>query len=33
MTPLKMHWQLIQGTDGKKHLNLQWVPAHAGKEP
>jgi hypothetical protein len=24
MTVLKMHWQLIQGADGRPHLNIQW---------
>lgn len=24
MTALKMRWQLIQGADGRPHLNIQW---------
>ena len=24
MTALKMHRQLIQGADGRPHLNIQW---------
>ena len=24
MTALRMHWQLIQGADGRAHLNIQW---------
>jgi hypothetical protein len=27
MTALKMHWQLIQGADGRPHLNIQWESA------
>ena len=27
MTALKMHWQLIQGADGRPHLNMQWESA------
>jgi hypothetical protein len=27
MTTLKMHWQLIQGADGRPHLNMQWESA------
>jgi len=29
MIRLKMHWQLVQGTDGSKHLCIQWVAAQA----
>ncbi len=29
MTALKMHWQLIQGADGKPHLNIQWESAQS----
>ncbi len=39
MTTLKLQWQLIQGADGRPHLNIQWdrrIPSswaalHAGK--
>ena len=24
MIRLKMHWQLMNGPDGRKHLNLHW---------
>ena len=27
MTALKMHWQLIQGAEGRPHLNIQWESA------
>jgi hypothetical protein len=27
MTALKMHWQLIQGADGRPHLNVHWESA------
>ena len=27
MTALRMHWQLIQGADGRPHLNIQWESA------
>jgi hypothetical protein len=27
MSALKMHWQLIQGADGRPHLNMQWESA------
>ena len=27
MTLLRMHWQLIQGADGRPHLNIQWESA------
>jgi len=28
MTRLKMHWQLIQGADGRKHLDMLWEAVH-----
>jgi hypothetical protein len=28
MIRLKMHWQLMNGPDGRKHLNLQGNDAH-----
>ena len=30
MTGLKMHWRLIQESDGRTHLNMQWEAAHSG---
>ena len=27
MTALRMHWQLIQGADGRAHLSIQWESA------
>ena len=30
MTRLKMHWRLIQESDGRTHLNMQWEAAHSG---
>jgi len=27
MTHLKMHWQLIQGADGRKYLDMLWEAA------
>ena len=33
MTRLKMHWELIQGADGKKFLSMQWEAAQAGVMP
>ena len=24
MTRLMMHWQLVQGADGKRHLDMAW---------
>ena len=27
MTRLKMHWQLVQGADGRKHLDMAWEAA------
>ncbi len=33
MTALKMHWQLIQGADGRPHLNMQWESAQSGFVP
>jgi len=33
MIRLKMHWQLVQGTDGSKHLCIQWVAAQAAILP
>jgi hypothetical protein len=30
MTGLKMHWRLIQESDGTTHLNMQWEVAHSG---
>ena len=27
MTALRMHWHLIQGADGRPHLNIQWESA------
>ena len=30
MTGLKMHWRLIQESDGRMHLNMQWEAAHSG---
>ena len=29
MTGLKMHWRLIQKSDGRMHLNMQWEAAHS----
>jgi hypothetical protein len=31
MTGLKMHWQLIQESDGRAHLNIKWETAHSAK--
>ena len=30
MTGLKMHWRLIQESDGRTHLNMQWEAAQSG---
>jgi hypothetical protein len=30
MTGLKMHWRLIQESDGRTHLNMQWEAAPSG---
>jgi len=30
MTGLKMHWRLIQESDGRTHLNMHWEAAHYG---
>jgi hypothetical protein len=30
MIGLKMHWRLIQESDGGTHLNMQWEAAHSG---
>ncbi len=30
MTGLKMHWRLIQESDGRTHLNMQWEASHSG---
>jgi hypothetical protein len=30
MTDLKMHWRLIQESDGKTHLTIQWEAGHSG---
>jgi hypothetical protein len=30
MTGLKMHWRLIQESDGRTHLNIQWEGSHSG---
>jgi len=30
MTGLKMHWRLIQESDGRIYLNMQWEAAHSG---
>ena len=30
MNGLKMHWRLIQESDGRTHLNMQWEAAHSG---
>ena len=29
MTGLTMHWRLIQESDGRTHLNMQWEAAHS----
>jgi hypothetical protein len=29
MTGLKMHWRLIQESDGRMHLNMQWEAEHS----
>ena len=29
MTGLKMHWRLIQESDGRTQLNMQWEAAHS----
>ena len=28
MTRLAMHWHMVQGADGRKHLDLAWEAAH-----
>jgi hypothetical protein len=30
MTSLKMYWRLIQESDGRTHLDMQWEAAHSG---
>ena len=27
MTRLKMHWHLVEGADGRKHLDMAWEAA------
>ena len=29
MNGLKMHWRLIQESDGRRHLNMHWEPTHS----
>jgi len=29
MTRLKMHWQLVLETDGRKHVQMEWERARA----
>ena len=28
MTRLMMHWHLVQGADGKRHLDMAWESTH-----
>ena len=28
MTPLMMHWHLVQGADGKRRLAMAWESTH-----
>lgn len=33
MTRLKMHWEFVQGADGRKFLGMRWEAAQAGEMP
>jgi len=33
MSRLQVNWQLAQGPDGRKHLNMHWNPASQRQSP